>query len=84
MFDSKQATTRVNAVQKAVIKNFFTAMNPSVTSQVNFKDLLSNLNTEDKWLYKGSMTTPPCYGPIIQNVARTVYPIDKDLVDGLN
>jgi len=33
------------------------------------------VNMQDRWTYRGSVTTPPCATAVYWNVLRTVYPI---------
>jgi len=39
------------------------------------------LNFDDRYMYLGSDTTPPCKGGKLWNVLATVYPIRQDTVD---
>jgi carbonic anhydrase len=35
-------------------------------------------NFEDRWIYKGSVTTPPCDKFVYWNVLRRIHPIKID------
>lgn len=39
------------------------------------------VNVWDRWIYKGSVTTPPCDEYVYWNVLRTVYPIKQSTLD---
>jgi len=69
-----------------VIDTFFESLkwieqrtNPRV-EEVQFGKLLMMLNTWDRWIYKGSVTTPPCDKFVYWNVLNTVYPIKKKYI----
>jgi len=69
-----------------VIDTFFDSLkwieqrtNPRV-EEVQFGKLLMMLNTWDRWIYKGSVTTPPCDKFVYWNVLNTVYPIKKKYI----
>lgn len=49
-------------------------MNPLV-EEVPYGDLMLMVDTNNRWVYKGSVTTPPCDTFVYWNVLRTVYPI---------
>ena len=36
------------------------------------------LDTQNRWVYSGSLTTPPCYENVYWNVLKTVYPIKPE------
>jgi carbonic anhydrase len=66
-----------------IIDDFFdslmwniTEVNPKVP-KVPYGDLMTMVNTNHRWVYKGSVTTPPCATLVYWNVLRTVYPIKE-------
>ena len=49
--------------------------NDLTLKKIPFGKLMENINTNNRWVYKGSLTTPPCTTMIYWNVMATVYPI---------
>ena len=45
--------------------------------EVPFGELMALLDTNNRWVYKGSLTTPPCSKTIFFNVLYKVYPIKQ-------
>lgn len=39
------------------------------------------LDYDNRWIYKGSMTIPPCEEFVYWNVLQTIYPISEPLLD---
>ena len=39
------------------------------------------VDTRNRWVYKGSVTTPPCATTVYWNVVRKVYPIKQEHFD---
>jgi carbonic anhydrase len=35
------------------------------------------VDSNNRWMYKGSVTTPPCAGFVFWNVLSTIYPISE-------
>lgn len=64
----------------ATIDNFFETMkwektdNPKV-QEVPYGKLMMMVDMESRWVYKGSVTTPPCERYVYWNVLQRVYPI---------
>ena len=53
-------------------------MKPSVrVDQISYGNLMMMVNGRDRWVYKGSVTTPPCDTFVYWNVLKTVYPINS-------
>jgi carbonic anhydrase len=48
---------------------------------VSFGDLMTMVDLEDRWVYKGSVTTPPCDSIVYWNVVKRVYPIKQKHLD---
>lgn len=42
---------------------------------------MNSIDFEDRWVYKGSYTEPPCNGGVYWNVIRTVYPIASNTLE---
>jgi len=77
----------LSSYQQDVINNFFeslrwdvTGSNPRV-AEVPYGDLMLMVDTDNRWVYKGSVTTPPCAGLVYWNVLRTVYPLPPRFLD---
>jgi len=51
-------------------------VNP-IVPMVNYGELINHLNTSYRWVYKGSVTTPPCATYVYWNVIATVMPIKE-------
>jgi len=48
-----------------------------VVDEVAYGDLMNMVDTERRWVYEGSVTTPPCAKTVYWNVVQQVYPIKK-------
>ena len=42
---------------------------------VTYGNLMNMVDMKNRWVYEGSMTTPPCAKTVYWNVLTTVYPI---------
>lgn len=52
-----------------------------VVDEVTYGDLMMMANFNKRWVYKGSVTTPPCLTNVYWNVLSTIYPIKQEHVD---
>jgi carbonic anhydrase len=44
-------------------------------NEVQIGKLMMMADLDNRWVYKGSMTTPPCETGVYWNIARRVFPI---------
>lgn len=49
--------------------------------EVSYGELMMAVDMDNRWTYRGSVTTPPCKENVYWNVVRTVYPIKKKHLD---
>ena len=88
-FSVDEYTADVTPQEEQIIDTFFEQMQWNVTSKpdplaalVSYGDLMTMVDTRDRWVYSGSVTTPPCAHSVYWNVLRTVYPVKQKYVDG--
>ena len=80
MFDTANYEKSVPETTVEIIDEFFDSLKlddleETIAKFIPFGKLLDNINTNNRWIYKGSLTTPPCSKSIYWNVMATVYPI---------
>jgi carbonic anhydrase len=67
--------------ETAIIDEFFDTLEWNVSDQnpivhkVTYGKLMNMVDMDNRWTYRGSVTTPPCASSVYWNVLRTVYPI---------
>lgn len=49
--------------------------NSVMTDSIPYADLHMMVDTNNRWTYRGSVTTPPCAQNVYWNVLKTVYPM---------
>lgn len=80
IFDTTNYDPSVTDGQRAQIDKFFDSLmlydqtNP-ISAEVAYGELIDALDTDNRWVYKGSVTTPPCARLVYWNVLSKVYPI---------
>lgn len=47
-------------------------------------ELISTLDTENRWAYSANLNVPPCDSNVYYNVLRNVYPIKQEHYDLIN
>ena len=87
MFSVNDYTAKVTDGEQMIIDNFFenlkwteTGSDP-VVDMVSYGDLMMMVDTNNRWVYKGSVTTPPCDTFVYWNVVRKIYPLRQYHLD---
>jgi hypothetical protein len=80
IFDTDRYTVDLDEEQREIIDDFFDSMDldrddEPYVGYVPIGDLMNLVDSSNRWVYKGSLTTPPCTGNVYFNVVRNVYPI---------
>jgi len=91
MFDTDTTkTANVSKATVAAIDNFFDnlmyekiddAGKTIIADEIALGQLMAVLNLNDRFIYTGSLTTPPCYQKVFFNVLSNIYPIKKYHLD---
>jgi len=86
MFSVNDHTANLSEAQTKIIDTFFETLQLSkktdpLVDMVTYGDLLMMVDTENRWVYKGSVTTPPCHRYVYWNLLQTVYPIKQKHLD---
>lgn len=85
MFSVDNYNAKVSDADIAIIDNFFDTMQfqtptPAddtkwTSTAIPFANMLNLVDWSNRWVYKGSVTTPPCGTGVYWNVLANVYPI---------
>jgi len=90
MFSVNDASREFSEAEVKVIDTFFdnlaweksTKTKKSVkVNYVSYGELMMMADMDNRWTYRGSVTTPPCAENVYWNVLRTVYPIKQKHLD---
>jgi carbonic anhydrase len=88
IFSVEDYTANLSWSEQALIDNFFDSLKWSDMSEegptvdlVTYGNLMQLVDTNSRYIYKGSVTTPPCATFVYWNVLSTVYPISARHVD---
>jgi carbonic anhydrase len=91
IFDTRaDVADKVNPEVVTAIDAFFDSLslNTDTTStnlpEVKLANLMKYADLNNRWSYKGSLTTPPCSKTVFFNVLRTVWPMKKKHLDMLH
>ena len=55
-----------------------TFVNSAAKKDIAFKNLMNLVDMEERWMYRGSDTAPPCEGGYLWMVLATVYPLSAE------
>jgi len=92
-FSVNKFTAELSWAQQKVIDNFFDGIkwkhfsykdrkeNEYIADSIIYGDLIKMVDTNKRYIYKGSVTTPPCATMVYWNVLSTVYPVSKRHLD---
>jgi carbonic anhydrase len=80
VFSVDKYTADLTFAQQQVVDNFFDSLKWSDTASptvdmVTYGSLMELVDFENRWVYKGSVTTPPCATFVYWNVLSTIYPV---------
>ena len=81
MFSVSDFTADITQSQQDIIDAFFDGLKwndetGSVESDlILYGDLMEMVDGNNRWIYKGSVTTPPCATYVYWNVMSTIYPV---------
>ena len=87
IFDTENHNADLNDNQEKLIDAMFDSMawdnaaNKVVVPETKVGEFLQQVNTDRRWTYQGSLTTPPCSTKLYWNVFSTVYPIKQRHLD---
>jgi carbonic anhydrase len=87
LFSVNNYDSSITENEKLVINAFFDSLHAydtfsgTVTSATNdfvaFGSFMEMLDLSNRWVYDGSLTTPPCTNKVYWNVLSKVYPISQ-------
>jgi carbonic anhydrase len=88
-FSADSYTAQLSEAEINVIDTFFDSLRwnqqgDQRSSKVTYGDLMMMVNMRSRWVYKGSVTTPPCATDVYWNVVKTIYPIKQRHLDQFN
>ena len=88
MFSVNDYTAELSAEEENVINAFFDGLkwddesgDAVVSDMILFGDLMEIINFNKRWMYKGSVTSPPCATYLFWNVPSTIYPVSQKHLD---
>jgi len=51
-----------------------------IADSLDYNSLMGLVDFSNRWIYKGSLTTPPCHRYVVWNVVNHILPIREDQV----
>jgi len=82
MFSVEDYTANLSWAEQEIIDNFFeslqwddTTTDGPTVDMVTYGSLMEMVDNNQRWIYKGSVTTPPCARFVYWNVLSTIYPV---------
>lgn len=88
MFSVEQYDRAITASENQTIREFIrqilgtdTSTNARSINRVALGNMMSIVELENRWVYHGSRTTPPCNPDVYWNVVNYIFPILKEDYD---
>ena len=86
VFSVDKYTAELDFKEQQIIDSFFESMKwdeaGDVVTDLNlYGSLMNMVDFKNRWVYKGSVTTPPCSQYVYWNVLSTIYPIKQAHLD---
>ena len=87
LFSVEKYTSQLTKLEQKIIDSFFESLQWGYTrgniriDQIPFGELMEVVDTDNRWIYKGSQTIPPCEEAVYHNVLSTIYPISQTHID---
>jgi len=88
MFSVNDHTAELSTEEEDVISAFFDGLkwddesgDAVVSDMILYGNLMEMVNSNKRWMYKGSVTTPPCATYVYWNVLSTIYPVSQKHLD---
>lgn len=90
MFSVNEPSRTFEKWETDIIDNFFDSFQwtdsktEPVVPKVPYGQLMMYVDMQNRWTYRGSVTTPPCATAVYWNVLTTIYPIKQKHLDQFN
>lgn len=86
VFSVDKYTADLTFAEQQVIDNFFDSLKwddtgSPVVDMVTYGSLMEMVDSNNRWVYKGSVTTPTCATFVYWNVLSTIYPVSQKHLD---
>jgi len=89
-FSVDNSNAKLTEQEVAIIDNFFDTLQFGTdaattaawtSTAIPYANLLNLMDWNNRWVYRGSVTTPPCERTVYWNVLATVYPVKQKHLD---
>ena len=91
VFSIENYTAKLSWAEERIIDTFFDSLQfddttaagvtGPVIDMVTYGNLMQMVDFNNRWVYKGSVTTPPCATNVYWNVLQTIYPVKAKHVE---
>jgi carbonic anhydrase len=87
MFSVDEPSRKFEDWEVKIIDDFFDSLQwtdsatEPLVKEVPYGKLMMFVDMQNRWTYKGSVTTPPCATAVYWNVLTTIYPVKQKHLD---